>query len=148
MMERYPSDYAKTLGYVYLAMDLCELESLSDADECAKTGLKISARDLRHQALDALAWVNYRKGKLDKAYELLQESLSLSPGNPLALYHLGIVLLSMKRKREAEQILKKLLELREEGSPFPKHLIMSIREHLSALKKHGSPDKKDPEPAE
>jgi len=148
MMERYPSDYAKTLGYVNLAMDLCELKNLSDAEACAKTGLKISDRDLRHHALDALAWVNYRKRKLGKAYELLQESLSLSPGNPLALYHLGIVLLSMKRRKEAEQILKKLLELREEGSPFPKHLIMSIREHLSALKKHGNSDKKDPDPAE
>ncbi len=148
MMERFTSNYAKTLGYVHLAMDLCELKNLRDAEEYAKTGLKISDRDLRHHALDALAWVNFRKGKLEKAYELLEESLSLSPGNPMALYHLGIVLLSMKRRKEAEQILKKLLELREEGSPFPKHLIMSIRDHLSALKKHGNTDGTDPEPAE
>ncbi len=148
MMERYPSNYARTLGYVHLAMDLCELRNLPDAESCAKTGLKISERDLRHHALDALAWVNFRKGKPEKAYELLEESLSLSPGNPLALYHLGIVLLSLKRRKEAEQILKKLLELREEGSPFPKHLIVSIREHLSALKKREDVERKDSESTE
>jgi len=148
MVRRYPSDYARTLASAFLAVDLAELGRLEEADQVAKDGLKRSDRELRHHVLDALAWVNYRKGNYRKASELLQESLSLAPANPLALYHLGIVLLSLKQRKEAESILKKLMELREEGSPFPKHLIHAIREHLTELKQHEQPGNRDTEPAD
>ena len=145
VMDRYPSEYAQTLLHVNLAVDYAELRKEKNAEHHGKEGLKMSPRELRHLALDGLAWVNYRKGQLVKARELLQESLTLAPANPLALYHLGIVLLSMRKRNEAEQILKKLLELREEGSPFPKNLILSIREHLTTMVQHDSIERTDTE---
>jgi len=145
MMDRYESDYSRTLVHINLAVDYAELGQVKDAELHGKAGLKLSSRELRHLALDALAWVNYRKGQMTKARDLLQESLALAPTNSLALYHLGIVLLSMRRRKEAEQILKKLLELREEGLPFSKNLILSIREHLTALEQHDSTDRSDTE---
>lgn len=148
IMETYPSDYSRTLCLAFLAMDKAEQGKFAEAEAYGKDGLKISPRELRHHALDALAWVNYRKGNAGKARELLQESLSLSPANPLALYHLGIALLSMRKRREAEQILKKLMELRDEGSPFPRNLIASIREHLSSTEQHDHASTTDPEPDE
>ncbi len=146
IMKRYDSAYAHTLIHINLANDYAELALEAEAEHHGKAGLKISPRELRHLALDALAWTNYKKRQYEKARELLQESLSLDPTNSLALYHLGIVLLSMRKRKEAEHILKKLLELREEGSPFSKTLILSIREHLTSLEQHEPVDRTDPEP--
>lgn len=130
------SDYATAQAYSNQAFDCLDLGEIKQAEECAKAGLKKAPRELRHYALDALAWVNYKKNNLEKAYELLKESLSVNPANPVAVYHLGIVLLSLRKSKDAEKMFKRLLDLREEGSPFPTHLIKSIKEHLGSLRQN------------
>jgi tetratricopeptide (TPR) repeat protein len=136
LATKIKSDFAKAQAYSNQAFDCIDLGELQEAEECAKAGLKKAPRELRHYALDALAWVNYKKNNLNKAYELLKESLSVKPANPVAVYHLGIVLLALRKTKDAEKMFKRLFDLREEGSPFPTHLIKSIKEHLGSLRQN------------
>ncbi len=111
------TDYSKSYCYITLAFDYIESGDLKKAEKYSKDGLKLAPRDLRHFALDALGWVNYKMKRYQKARELLEESLSIEPNNQSAIYHLGMVNLSLKDKGMAKKLFDRLIELKD-GEQF------------------------------
>ena len=61
--------------------------------------------------LDSLAWGYYKKDQLQKALDLMEEVITLAPGEAISLDHLGDIYFSMKRKREAVFFWKQALDL-------------------------------------
>jgi tetratricopeptide (TPR) repeat protein len=58
---------------------------------------------------DTLGWIYYKKDLIDTAYPLLYDSSQKLPNHPTVRYHHGMVLLKMKRKKEAIAELKAAL---------------------------------------
>ncbi len=120
LLSKAKDNFSKSFIYTILAFDLIDLNNVDKAIEYAKSGLKLAPRDLRHIALDALGWANYKKKRLEKALELLKESISIEPNNQSAIYHLGMTYLALKKKNEAKKMFLKLIKLRDsENSLIP-----------------------------
>ena len=105
-------NFSKSFTYTILAFDLIDLNRIDKAVDYAKKGLKLAPRDLRHTALDALGWANYKKGRYQKALELLKESILIEPNNYSVTYHLGMTYLALKKKNKAKEMFVKLIELK------------------------------------
>lgn len=113
-LKKTKSKYAKAFANILIAFDLIKLEKPEKASEHAKSALKLSTRDLRPFALDALGWANYRLKRYEKAEELLKESLLIDPNNSLTIYHLGIVNIALGKQKEALKLFEKLINLEDE----------------------------------
>lgn len=74
---------------------------LNEALKLIEKALSFSPND--HYMLDSLGWVHYRKGNLDKALDLLQQSFKVSQDPEIAA-HLGEVLWKKGKKEEAKKI--------------------------------------------
>lgn len=51
--------------------------------------------------LDSLAWVHYRMGDLDKAWEIIRQAVSQPVGDPVIWEHYGDIAAAMGKKAEA-----------------------------------------------
>ncbi|BBB32039.1 conserved hypothetical protein [Thermotomaculum hydrothermale] len=121
-LSKAKDNFSKSFVYTTLAFDLIDLNEIDKAIEYAKSGLKIAPRDLRHIALDALGWANYKKGRFKKALELLNESISIEPNNYSAIYHLGMTYLTLKKKSKAKKTFLKLLKLKDSENEIIPHI--------------------------
>lgn len=63
--------------------------------------------------IDTLAWIHFMMGDSQKAFELLEEAVELSGGDPVVMEHLGDVLVKLGRKPEA---LSTYLKARKSGA--------------------------------
>ena len=61
--------------------------------------------------LDSLAWAYYKKNQFEKAAELMEEVITLAPGEVISLDHLGDIYFAMNRKREAIYFWKQAKDL-------------------------------------
>ncbi|WP_027720739.1 tetratricopeptide repeat protein [Maridesulfovibrio zosterae] len=62
--------------------------------------------------IDSLAWVNYRMGNYDDAWELINKAISLRPKQPELWEHYGDIALALGNKKEAEKGYKKALSFK------------------------------------
>ncbi len=120
-LKKAKNNFSKSFVYTVLAFDLIDLDKIDKAIEYAKAGLKLAPRDLRHIALDALGWANYKKGRYKKALDLLNESITIEPNNYSAIYHLGMTYLALKKKNEARKMFLKLIELKDSDNALIPH---------------------------
>lgn len=74
--------------------------------------------------LDSLGWVNYRLGNLDEAERLLRQALERFPDQEVAA-HLGEVLWSNGKQREAKQIWARFLK-EQPDSPLLRSTILRL----------------------
>ena len=74
---------------------------LDEANTLISKALTLSPND--HFIMDSMAWVLYRQGKLDKAYEYLKAAYAVQADAEIAA-HLGEVLWKLNRQDEANQI--------------------------------------------
>lgn len=74
---------------------------LNEALTLIEKALSFNPND--HYMLDSLGWVHYRKGNLNKALDLLQQSFKVSQDPEIAA-HLGEVLWKKGKKEEAKKI--------------------------------------------
>ncbi len=114
--KKAKNNYVKAFVKILLAFDLIELNKVEKAIEKGKEALKIAPRELRHLALDALGYANYRSKRYQKAKELLEESISIEGENNNALYHLGMTYLALKKKNEAKKVFEKLIKLKDKST--------------------------------
>jgi tetratricopeptide (TPR) repeat protein len=61
--------------------------------------------------MDTLGWIYYLKGSYLNAISELQDSVQRVPDNPVVNYHMGLALLKNNKPVEANEYLKKALEL-------------------------------------
>ncbi len=112
-LPKAKDSFSKSFIYTILAFDLIDLNRIDEAIEYAKSGLKLAPRELRHIALDALGWANYKKKRFEKALELLTESISIEPNNQSAIYHLAMTYLALKKREKAKEMFTRLIKLKE-----------------------------------
>ncbi|MCK7473650.1 MAG: hypothetical protein MZV49_09235 [Rhodopseudomonas palustris] len=137
LMERFLRKYtsldARAFGYAMLASDYAEMGELKKAEDLSRAAIELADSVVKPMAVDTLAWVLYRKGRLRESYEMLRESLILDPGRVPTLYRLIVVLLAMGKKKDADPIVRQLIELREEGGRLPQPLLRSLRNHITGM---------------
>jgi tetratricopeptide (TPR) repeat protein len=96
---------ANNLAWMYV-------QSGSDLD--VALGLAQKAVELQPdfvEAIDTLAWVQYRKGLYAGAIPLLQDCVAKAPQSPLYHFHLGMVLLGSGDRKRGSQELQAALRL-------------------------------------
>ena len=72
--------------------------------------------------LDSMAWVLYRQGKLDEAWENIGRALSLEPRQPELWEHYGDIAVAKKNKIEAKKAYTKALKLNPESKELRRKL--------------------------
>ena len=66
--------------------------------------------------LDSLAWVNYRMGNFEKAWEIIKRAVSLRPKQPELWDHYGDIAAALGKKKSAAKGYRKALELKPENA--------------------------------
>jgi tetratricopeptide (TPR) repeat protein len=81
---------------------------LTEALELARREL-----DVRHDIYtwDTLAWVSYRNGKFQEAYEAINKANGLHTNDPLLLFHAGMIYHALAKDRDAEDFLSRALKI-------------------------------------
>lgn len=97
---------------------ICLLESDNNqaekALEIAKAEIKERPHPLSYQLL---AWAAFREGKQAKALNILKKHVIGQTGEPLALYHSGLILKENGKKKEAKKLLEAALDASFELGP-------------------------------
>ena len=103
LRREYPDDpeVANSLGY-FLA------EKGLDLDLAEGLVREALAADPGNGAyLDSLAWVMYRNGRFEEAFDFLIQAVNVLPDDPVILEHLGVVLSELGQKAEALDVLRR-----------------------------------------
>ncbi len=66
--------------------------------------------------LDSLAWVNYRMGNFEEAWEIIKRAISLRPKQPELWDHYGDIAAALGKKKSAAKGYRKALELKPENA--------------------------------
>ena len=64
-----------------------------------------------HYILDSLAWAHFKKNNLQLASKLMEDVLSMAPGEAISIDHLGDIYYAIGRKREAIYMWRQALDL-------------------------------------
>lgn len=102
--------HAEALNYLAYSWAV-RRENLDEALRLAQEADALSP-DSGH-ILDTLGWVHYQLGDAQKALPLLERALVLTKGDPVVHYHLGDVLITLDRGRDALEQYRKALEANE-----------------------------------
>ena len=81
--------------------------------------------------LDSLAWAYYKNNNLDKAVQLMEEVISLAPGEAISLDHLGDIYFALNRKREASYLWKQAKDLAEPDENITESLEKKLEEYYA-----------------
>lgn len=100
-------DHADALNYVgySLADQNRDLERAFDLVSKA-----MSLKPDNGYIIDSLAWVYYRMGNFEKAWELIQEAVELADGDPVIWEHYGDIARELGKPDEAREAYRKSLE--------------------------------------
>lgn len=95
-----------------LAFLLCEYgKGEKDLERALQLALQAyQAESGRADIVDTLGWIYYRKGDNERALRLIGQVVRVLPDNPLANYHLGMVLLDSGNRVEAKARLEAALK--------------------------------------
>ena len=107
LRREYPDDpeVANSFGY-FLA------EKGQDLDLAEGLVREALAADPGNGAyLDSMAWVMYRNGRFEEAFDYLIQAVNVLPDDPVILEHLGMVLNDLGQKAEALDVLRRALDL-------------------------------------
>jgi tetratricopeptide (TPR) repeat protein len=91
--------------------------ALFHADQGIKLpeALELAQREIevRHDIYtwDTLAWVFYRNGKFQEAYEAVHKAIGLHTNDPLLLFHAGMIYHALGKDAEAEDFLSRALKI-------------------------------------
>ena len=96
---------ANNLAYMY-ALDGGNLDMALNLAQTAKAG-RPDDPDIN----DTLGWIYYKRQLPSLAIDPLELSVRASPANPLYLYHLGMVYLSLGQQEKARQALERALKI-------------------------------------
>ncbi|WP_320173858.1 tetratricopeptide repeat protein [Maridesulfovibrio sp.] len=66
--------------------------------------------------LDSLAWVNYRMGKYEEAWEIIKRAISLRPKQPELWDHYGDIAAALGKKKSAAKGYRKALEFKPKNA--------------------------------
>ncbi|MBV5306179.1 MAG: tetratricopeptide repeat protein [Desulfobulbaceae bacterium] len=106
MITGYPDIF---LGYNQLAWLYAKQGiRLNDAMDMAKKADKRQPENA--SILDTMGWIHYHKKEYTQAEKIFEQSLTITPGNPTILYHLGVVQQALGMKEEAKKSLRTALE--------------------------------------
>jgi len=86
-----------------------------DLDRALEIALGLTRRSKEPNYFDTLGWVYYRRGDLGRAAGALERALSLGPARVESIYHLAIVRKAEGKPVEAENLLRRIIELDPEG---------------------------------
>jgi len=81
--------------------------------------------------MDSLAWAYYKNNNLDKAVQLMEEVISLAPGEAISLDHLGDIYFALNRKREASYLWKQAKDLAEPDENITESLEKKLEEYYA-----------------
>lgn len=105
----------------YLIQLYCE--ELSDYDRALTITKKELMNRFTPETCDLLAWVYYKKGDLEKAYEFCSGHVYNFTFEPEALMHSGFIYADIGKTEEARKILKECLESEFELGPIARRQI-------------------------
>jgi putative PEP-CTERM system TPR-repeat lipoprotein len=77
---------------------------------------------MNHVALNNMAWLDYKNGRYEKAKNIIEKALELSPNNPNILDTAGIILLALGDKSSALIHLEKALLFAPDDATIQEHL--------------------------
>ena len=107
---------------------LCELtSSTSGALNIARAEVKERPHPTSY---DLLAWASFQNGDIKEAVRITENNVMLQTGEPVALYHSGIILKEAGRYEKAENYLKEALNAAYELGPV---VAKEIQLHLEEL---------------
>ncbi|WP_419781652.1 tetratricopeptide repeat protein [Maridesulfovibrio sp.] len=112
IISSYP-DHADALNFVgYI---------LADRNEQLDRAMVLISRANRLEPdngyiLDSLAWVNYRMGNFEEAWEIIKRAVSLKPEQAELWYHYGDIAAALKKKKSAAKGYNKALKLNPENA--------------------------------
>lgn len=107
LRRHYPDnpEIANSLGY-FLA------EKNMDLDEAERLVQEALVADPSNGAyLDSMAWVRFRQGRMNEAFDFLVRAVNVLPDDPVVLEHLGVVLAAKGQDDEARQMLRRALAM-------------------------------------
>lgn len=127
MLQKYQSNYAKSIAYYEKAYNLAEMEeNLDEALESAQLALKFSPKELKQFPLAALGWVHFKRRDFDNAVDFLTKSADLGP-TPTSLMHLGMALLETGENEKARAAFKKAKHFKTKGSDLEEKILEQVR---------------------
>ena len=93
-------DYPEALNYLGYSLAVLE-KNLDRAEVLVKNALKAEPNNGYY--LDSLAWVFFKQGKLDKAWETIREAVTLAKKDPTIWEHYAAIATALGKKTEAAQ---------------------------------------------
>ena len=73
----------------------------------------------------------FKNNNLDKAVQLMEEVISLAPGEAISLDHLGDIYFALNRKREASYLWKQAKDLAEPDENITESLEKKLEEYYA-----------------
>jgi tetratricopeptide (TPR) repeat protein len=131
----YERLYALNSSNVVVANNLASMISTYRDDAESLDRAYAIARRLRAMDVpafqDTFGWIEYRRGNLEEALPFLEAGAAGLPDEPLAQFHLGMILADLGRTDEAKAAFERVLSL-SEGRALPQVAVAEAR--LVALK--------------
>ncbi len=105
LLERFPDDpvILNFVGYTYAELG----ENLDEAEQYIRKALK--AQPEAGYIVDSLAWVLYKKGRLEEALREIERAVRLSSGDAVILEHKGDILRALGKERQACEVYREAL---------------------------------------
>ncbi|MEZ4959972.1 MAG: hypothetical protein R2830_09145 [Saprospiraceae bacterium] len=111
---------------------LCELKS--ERTESTPEALAIAKAEIAERphpkSYSLLAWTSFQNGQDQEALRILQQHVMEQTGEPVALYHTGLILKATGHEKEARKFLEEALQASFELGPVLAH---DIEENLAQL---------------
>ncbi|HEY5610686.1 MAG TPA: tetratricopeptide repeat protein [Thermoanaerobaculia bacterium] len=127
MLDKYESNYAKSIAYYEKAYNLAEMgENLDEALESAQLALKFSPKELKQFPLAALGWVYYKRRDFDQAVDFLTKSADIGP-TATNLMHLGMALLEAGEKDRARTVFRQAKHFKTPGAGLEEKILAQVR---------------------
>lgn len=127
MLQRYQSNYTKSIAYYEKAYNLAEMEeNLDEALESAQLALRFSPKELKQFPLAALGWVYFKRRDFTNAVDFLTKSADLGP-TPTNLMHLGMALLETGENEKARSAFKRAKHFKTRGSDLEEKILEQVR---------------------
>ncbi|NCQ35177.1 tetratricopeptide repeat protein [bacterium] len=107
LRRQYPDNpgIANSLGY-FLAEKNIDLE---EAERLVQEALVADPSNGAY--LDSIAWIRFRQGRMNEAFDYLVRAVNVLPDDPVVLEHLGVVLAAKGQDDEARQMLRRALAM-------------------------------------
>lgn len=109
------------IAWGFAANEKATEKELAFAFEMAKKALTLAPED--PAAIDTMGWIFYQRKMYEESEKLLEKSVELDGGDPVALAHLIRTKFAMGKSEEVEKLLNRLSTLDPEGSEILSKLL-------------------------